>query len=118
MNIQRINPTSRWSDATIYNGLIHFVEVPEDTAVDMAAQVRQIFAQAEATLAQCQSDKSRLISATIYITDIADMPVLNREWEAWLPAGCAPSRACLKVELLNPAMRVEIAFVAAEMRVL
>ena len=56
MNIQRINPTSRWSDATIYNGLIHFVEVPEDTAVDMAAQVRQIFAQAEATLAQCQSD--------------------------------------------------------------
>lgn len=113
MTIQRLNPTPRWSDATIYQGLIHFVEVPDDTSVDMPAQVRQIFAQAEATLAQCGSDKSRLLSATIYITDVANVAVLNQEWEAWLPEGCAPSRACLKVELLNPDMLVEIAFVAA-----
>ena len=113
MTIQRLNPTPRWSDATIYQGVIHFVEVPNDTSVDMPAQIRQIFAQAEATLAQCGSDKSRLLSATIYITDVANVAVLNQEWEAWLPEGCAPSRACLKVELLNPDMLVEIAFVAA-----
>lgn len=113
MNIQRLNPTPRWSDATIYQGVIHFVEVPNDTSVDMPAQIRQLFAQAEATLAQCGSDKSRLLSATIYITDVANVAVLNQEWEAWLPEGCAPSRACLKVELLNPDMLVEIAFVAA-----
>lgn len=114
MDIQRLNPTPRWSDATIYNGLIHFVEVPEDTSTDMASQVRQILAQAEMTLEKCRSTKSRLLSATIYITDIDEVPVLNREWEAWLPEGCAPSRACLKVELLNPQMLVEIAFVAAQ----
>jgi enamine deaminase RidA (YjgF/YER057c/UK114 family) len=114
MDIQRLNPTPRWSDATICNGLIHFVEVPEDTRADMATQVRQILAQAEATLEKCRSTKSRLLSATIYITDISQVPVLNREWEAWLPEGCAPSRACLKVELLNPQMLVEIAFVAAQ----
>ncbi len=113
MNIQRLNPTPRWSDATIYQWVIHFVEVPNDTSVDMPAHIRQIFAQAEATLAQCGSDKSRLLSATIYITDVANVAVLNQEWEAWLPEGCAPSRACLKVELLNPDMLVEIAFVAA-----
>lgn len=114
MEIQRLNPTPRWSDATIYNGLIHFVEVPEKTDTDMADQVRQIFAQSEITLQKCGSDKSRLISATIYITDVDNVPVLNREWQAWLPQGCAPSRACLKVELLNPNMLVEIAFVAAQ----
>jgi enamine deaminase RidA (YjgF/YER057c/UK114 family) len=114
MKIQRLNPTSRWSDATVCNGLIHFVEVPEDTSADITDQVRQIFAQAEATLTKCASDKSRLLSATIYITDIANVPVLNSEWERWLPEGCAPSRACLKVELLNPHMLVEIAFVAVQ----
>lgn len=115
MDIQRLNPTPRWSDATVYQGLIHFVEVPEDTSVDMSAQIRQILAQAESTLAQCGSDKSRLLSATIYITDTANLAVLNQAWENWLPAGCAPSRACIKVELLNPQMLVEIAFVAARL---
>jgi enamine deaminase RidA (YjgF/YER057c/UK114 family) len=41
------------------------------------------------------------------------VPALNRAWEAWLPTACAPSRACVKVELLDPQMLVEIAFVAA-----
>ncbi|MEN0037174.1 MAG: RidA family protein [Cellvibrio sp.] len=113
MNIQRLNPVPRWSDATVYNGIAHFVEVPNDTSCAMAEQIAQILAQAEVTLAAIGSDKSRLLSATIYITDKDNVPALNKAWEAWLPAGCAPSRACIKVELLDPAMLVEIAFVAA-----
>ena len=114
MTIQRINTTPRWSDATIYNGVIHFVEVPENTAGDMAQQAQQIFTQAEATLALTGSDKARILSATIYITDITQVGMFNAAWEAWLPEGCAPSRACFKVELLDPTMLVEIAFVAAQ----
>jgi enamine deaminase RidA (YjgF/YER057c/UK114 family) len=113
MDIQRINPTPRWSDATIFNGIAHFVEVAEDTGADMAGQVNQIFAQAEASLASFGSDKSRILSATIYVTDFANLDVLNIAWEAWFPTNCAPSRACLKVELADPAFLVEIAFVAA-----
>lgn len=113
MDIHRLNPSPRWSDATAYNGIIHFVEVPENTQVSMAEQIWQIFAQADATLKKINSDKSKLLSATIYITDKNNVPTLNSEWEAWLPSGCAPSRACVKVELLNPDMLVEIAFVAA-----
>jgi enamine deaminase RidA (YjgF/YER057c/UK114 family) len=113
MTIKRINPSPRWSDATIYQGVAHFVEVPDNTATDMADQIKQIFAQADTRLAEIGSDKSRLLSATIYITDVANVPMLNAAWEAWLPAGCAPSRACVKVELLDPAMLVEIVFVAA-----
>lgn len=113
MSIQRLNPTPRWSDATVFNGIVHFVEVPNDAQCDLEKQLAQIFTQAEATLAAVGSDKSRLLSATIYITDKRSVTALNAAWESWLPAGCAPSRACVKVELLDLDMLVEIAFVAA-----
>ena len=113
MTIKRFNPVPRWSDATVYGGIAHFVEVPNNTECSMSEQIAQILMQAEVTLAAINSDKSRLLSATIYITDRENVAALNSAWEAWLPAGCAPSRACVKVELLDPAMLVEIAFVAA-----
>lgn len=112
MTIQRINPEPRWSDVTIYNGIAHFVEVPEDTRVAAEGQIKQVLALAEQRLALMGSDKTRLLSTTIYLTDRQNVEVMNRLWEAWLPAGCAPSRACVKVELLNPDMLIEMAFVA------
>ena len=113
MAIQRLNPSPRWSDATLFKGIAHFVEVPNNTDCSIAEQIAQVLAQADITLAAINSHKSRLLSATIYLTDKTSVPALNMAWEAWLPEGCAPSRTCLKVELLDPAMLVEIAFVAA-----
>ncbi len=113
MSITRLNPTPRWSDATVFNGIAHFVEVPNDTSCAIGAQIEQLLLQAEQTLAAIGSDKSRLLSATIYLTDKQHVAALNQAWEAWLPQGCAPSRACILVGLLDPAMLVEIAFVAA-----
>jgi enamine deaminase RidA (YjgF/YER057c/UK114 family) len=112
MDIQRLNPTPRWSDATVYRGIAHFVEVPNDTNCAIAQQIVQVLQQAEATLAAIGSDKSRLLSATIYITHQENVAALNSAWANWLSPGCAPSRACVKVELLDPNMLVEIAFVA------
>jgi enamine deaminase RidA (YjgF/YER057c/UK114 family) len=111
--ISRLNPAPRWSDATIYQGVAYFVEVPADTSMGIESQIAQLLMQADVTLAQLGSDKSRLLSATIYLTQRDDVDALNSAWEAWLPAETAPSRACVKVELLDPLMRVEIAFVAA-----
>lgn len=113
MDIQRLNPMPRWSDATVYRGLVHFVAVAADATADMQGQITQVLKQAEQTLAGVNSDKSRLLSVTIYITDFAHAATLNAVWEQWLPTGCAPSRACVKVELADPAYLVEIAFVAA-----
>jgi enamine deaminase RidA (YjgF/YER057c/UK114 family) len=113
MNIHRLNPTPRWSDATVYQNIVHFVEVPADTSHGFDEQLAQLLALAEQTLAKVGSDKQHLLSAVIYLTDRANVAALNHAWEAWLPEGCAPSRACVKVELLDPAMLVEIAFVAA-----
>ncbi len=113
MGIKRINPSEKWSDVTVFNNMAHFVEVPADETADLHGQVLQVFAQAEEMLASVNSDKSRLLSVTIYVTDFANLSVLNQLWAEWLPKDCAPSRACLKVELVDPAYLVEIAFVAA-----
>nr|WP_086938526.1 RidA family protein [Thaumasiovibrio occultus] len=113
MDIQRINPTEKWSDVVVFNKMAHFVEVPEDDSTDMTGQVEQIFAQAEEMLASVNSDKSRILSVTIYITDFANMDALNQAWINWFPAGSAPSRACVKAELAKPSYLVEMAFVAA-----
>lgn len=111
--IQRLNPNQRWSDATICNGVAHFVEVPSDTSVDFDRQLTQLLESAEQTLEKIKADKGSLLYATIYLTDRVNVDALNNQWEAWLPFGSAPARACVLVELLDPKMLVEIAFVAA-----
>jgi enamine deaminase RidA (YjgF/YER057c/UK114 family) len=114
MKIHRINPAQRWSDITVFNGIAHFVEVPEgDLGADIRGQTAQVLAQAELALAKVGSDKTRLLSATIYLTDFANLAAFNAVWDAWFAPGTAPSRACVKAELASPDYLVEIAFVAA-----
>jgi len=114
MTLHRINPTKRWSDVTIFNGIANFVEVAEaDTFADIKGQVQQIFDQAEQMLALVDSDKTRILSVTIYLTDFANFDALNEIWDEWFEEGTAPSRACVKVELADPYLLVEMAFVAA-----
>ncbi len=114
MKIHRINPCKRWSDITVFNGIAHFVEVADsDTTEDIKGQVNQIFSQTDQALEKINSDRSRILSVTIYITDFANLPALNEVWDAWFPEGCAPSRACVKAELADPEYLVEMAFVVA-----
>ncbi len=114
MKIHRINPTRRWSEVTVFNGIANFVEVPEDEKAEtIEDQVKAVFAQAEAMLALVGSDKSRILTVTIYITDFANVDRLNAVWDAWFDEGTAPSRACVKVELADPTWLVEMAFTAA-----
>ncbi|MDI3323940.1 RidA family protein [Pontibacterium granulatum] len=80
---------------------------------NIKGQVQQIFEQAEASLATVDSDNSRILSVTIYLTDFANMEGLNEVWDAYFPEDCAPSRACVKAELANPGYLVEMAFTAA-----
>jgi enamine deaminase RidA (YjgF/YER057c/UK114 family) len=114
MKIHRINPCKRWSDVTVFNGIATFTEVADsDTSVDIKGQVQQIFEQAEVSLTLIDSDKSRILSVTIYITDFANIDELNDIWDSWFPDDCAPSRACVKAELIDPNLLVEMSFTAA-----
>ncbi|CCQ11965.1 Putative translation initiation inhibitor YoaB [Pseudoalteromonas luteoviolacea B = ATCC 29581] len=97
----------------MFNNIGHFVEVAEDPNTDIESQAAQIFAQAEATMAQINSDKTKILSVTIYLTDFAYLDAFNQAWDAWLKEGTAPSRACVQAQLADPAYKIEICFVVA-----
>lgn len=114
MKIHRINPCKRWSDITVFNGIATFTEVADsDTTADIKGQVEQIFDQVETSLSLIDSDKSRILAVTIYITDFANLDALNEIWDSWFPEGCAPSRACVKAELVDSDLLVEMTFTVA-----
>jgi enamine deaminase RidA (YjgF/YER057c/UK114 family) len=114
-SISRLNPASMYCDATVYNGVVHSVEVPESEEGDIRSQTTSMLTLLEKTLIDAGSGKGRLLQATIYLVDMSDYDGMNQVWKAWLPAGCAPSRCCVRVAgLARPGWRVEIAVTAAQ----
>ncbi len=111
-DIQRHGVTRRWSDAVVHAGVAHLVEVADDPTQDARGQVEQVLAQIDARLAQVGSDRTRLLQVLIYLSDLADIVVLNELWDEWMPAGHAPSRACVQAALA-PGYRVEMVLTAA-----
>lgn len=113
-DIQRAGTTRRYSDFCIHNGVVHCVEVPPDGTADAATQTAQMLASLERFLLAAGSGKDRLLMATLYLVDMADYDAVNAVWDAWVPAGTAPCRACVQVvRLADPGWRVEIAVQAA-----
>ena len=113
MQIQRHGSTRRYSDSVVHNGTVYLVEVPSNLDADITGQTENLLASIERLLAQAGSDKSRLLMATIYLADMADYRAMNAVWDAWLPEGSAPARACVQARLANPEFRVEIVLTAA-----
>ncbi len=113
MEIKRMGTTRRWSDHVIHNGVVYTVEVAASVDADVETQTREVLEQLEAGLARAGSDKSRLLSVTIWLKDIGDLPQFNAIWDDWVPAGCAPSRACVQAQMANPGYKVEIQATAA-----
>jgi enamine deaminase RidA (YjgF/YER057c/UK114 family) len=88
-------------------------QVAADPAADVTAQTRSVLAQIDALLAEIGSDKTQVLSATIYLPDIKDFPLMNAVWDAWVPPGHTPARATVEAKLASPAYRIEIQIVAA-----
>lgn len=112
-DITRIGVTRRWSDAVVHGGVAYFVEVPDDPTQNARDQIRQVLDQVTARLRQVGSDRTRLLQVLIYLPDRADLPTFNALWDAWVPEGHAPSRACVHVPLAAPQYRVELVITAA-----
>ena len=113
MQIQRHGSTRRYSDSVVHNGTVYLVEVPSNLDADITGQTENLLASIERLLAQAGSDKSCLLMATIYLADMADYDAMNAVWDAWVPAGQAPARACLQAKLANPEFKLEIVLTAA-----
>ena len=76
-------------------------------------QTKDILAQIEDTLAQAGSDKTKILSATIYLADISTFSQMNAVWDAWVSQGNTPARATVEAKLAAPEYTVEIVMVAA-----
>ena len=114
MTIQRHNVGKRLSEIVVHNGVAYLAgEVPDDTSRDITGQTQEVLAKIDKLLAQVGSDKTKLLSAQIFLPDMNDFAGMNVAWEKWVPAGQAPARATLEAKLANPAYKVEIMCIAA-----
>lgn len=112
--IQRHHVGPRMSEAVVHNGTIYLAgQVAEDPSQDVAGQTRQILSAIDKLLADCGSDKTRILSAQIFLADIAGFKEMNSVWDTWVPPGHTPARATVEAKLATPKYLVEIKVVAA-----
>ena len=89
-------------------------QVAEDPDADVQEQTRSTLSRVEALLAEAGSSPSHVLSATIYLRDIAnDFAPMNEIWNAWVPEGDAPARACVQAHMARTSLLVEISVIAA-----
>lgn len=114
MTIERIKVGPRMSQAVIYGNLVYLAgQVADDASADVAGQTRQILAKIDSLLAEAGTDKSKLISASVWLSDISTFSEMNSVWDAWVTPGSPPVRACVESKLALPQLKVEIMAVAA-----
>jgi enamine deaminase RidA (YjgF/YER057c/UK114 family) len=114
MNIQRFETQPRMSRAVTHNHTVYLCgQVASDARADMAEQTRTTLEKIDALLTSVGTDKTRLLSVTIYISDMALFQQMNGVWDAWVPEGQAPARACVEARMARPELLVEISVIAA-----
>jgi enamine deaminase RidA (YjgF/YER057c/UK114 family) len=113
--IRRLHPGARMSQAVIHGNTIYLAgQVADDTSDGVAGQTRQILASIDRLLAEAGSDKAKLLSATIYLADIATFGEMNSIWDTWVSKEHPPARATVEARLAAPAYKVEIQVIAAQ----
>ena len=112
--ISRIDPNPRMSRALIHQGIAYLSgQVPGDTDGDITAQTESMLQRVEQLLLEAGSDKSRMLSATIYLRHAEDFAAMNAVWDAWTVPGQAPTRTCVVAALPRQELLVEVTVTAA-----
>jgi enamine deaminase RidA (YjgF/YER057c/UK114 family) len=101
------------SHAVVHAGVVYTSGHVDSAAPDVATQTKNVLARIEAVLHQAGSDKSRILSASIWLSDISAFAEMNAVWEGWIAPGAAPARATVESKLAAPEYKVEIAVIAA-----
>jgi enamine deaminase RidA (YjgF/YER057c/UK114 family) len=113
MTITRIDQGPRMSEAVIHGVTVYLAGQIGAPGESVTAQTQAALAEIDALLAQTGSDKNHLLSATIWLADIADFEEMNAVWDAWIAGHPAPARATSEGKLAAPEYRVEIIVIAA-----
>ena len=114
MSVQRLRTETRYSEINIHNGTVYLAgQLADDYSGDIVQQTRETLANIDALLAEAGSDKSRILSVTIYLRDMArDYAGVNQVWDTWVAPGAAPGRACVEAAMYRPEVLVEMMVVA------
>src|SRR5579862_1453692 len=114
MSIKRIKVGARMSQAVVHGDTVYLAgQVADNAKDDVAGQTKQILSKIEGLLAEAGSDKSKLLSATIWLSDIRAFDEMNKVWDAWISPGNTPARACVEAKLARANLLVEIGVIAA-----
>ena len=112
--IERLQPGPRMSQAAIHGNTVYLAgQVAEDPSQDVPGQTRQILAAIDRLLAEAGTDKTKILSATIYLASIDTFAQMNSVWDTWVPPGHTPARATVEARLAAPQYTVEIQVIAA-----
>jgi enamine deaminase RidA (YjgF/YER057c/UK114 family) len=88
--------------------------VAKDLDQDIKGQTRQVLDEIDRLLAKCGSNKSKILQAQIWVTDIRNRAPMNEVWSAWVDPKNLPARACVEAALADPRALVEIMVIAAK----
>ena len=114
MSLTRIEAGPRMSQAVIHGNTVYLAgQVADDPVPSVTEQTKQILARIDRLLAEAGSDKSKLVSANIWLSDIAGFGEMNAVWDGWVSKGNSPARATVESKLATPDYLVEIMVVAA-----
>ena len=114
MTIERIKVGPRMSQVVIHGATVYLAgQVADDPSADVAGQTRQILAKIDNLLAEAGADKSKVLSANVWLSDISTFDQMNAVWDEWAPPGQPPARATVESRLARPEFKVEIMVVAA-----
>ena len=114
-DIQKLNSNQVMSAVSIFNKVVYLSgQVPKNTQQDIIGQTQEILATIDQLLLEANTDKSRLLSAHVYIKNLEDFATFNTIWIDWLEGCVAPSRATIQADLVNPDWLIEIAVIAAQ----
>lgn len=115
MSIQKIDSTNTITEIAIYNGVVYLAgQVPNDDSLDIIGQTREVLANIDKALTKAGTDKSKLLTAQVFIKDLADFDKFNAEWASWIAGNTPPTRATIKADLVNPKWLIEIVVTAGQ----
>lgn len=115
MTIKRHEPSKIYSKVVEANSFVFTAGiVADDISQDVKGQTQQILKEIDRLLALGGTDKTKIVSATIWVTDIRNRDGMNEAWNAWTGGNNLPGRACVEAKLADPRMLVEIGVVAAK----
>ena len=112
-DIQRFDFDTRINHGVIHNGTLYLTGQVARPGQSAADQMHEVLGKIDALLAKAGTDKTRLLQAIIWLKSMDDFAEMNAVWDAWVPEGHAPARACGSADLATPDYRVEITVIAA-----